>query len=364
MNLLSSDTFKQNYVNYVRTRHPTAISYYLAKFPLSYLTNARLTWMLKRISTSPPNWYNDDLGTHGTPLAGAVLRNDVEMINFLIDAGADVDKPFDHHRWYSGMTPLYLAANHGYQEAFDALLDRGADPRKPHTFSQCTVLHESCYHGQIRKVKRLLELGVDLNCKNQQGLTPLHVAIQLGAVKLLVETGAEVLHDTSSSSSSGFVKTAVHYSIELQDEAITEYLLEQCEDLGHLENINLEQIRWAEGKPWFARLRQVIGSEREGLDGGSARVLSAEDVMRAKCILQERLMLPSTVTANILDYAEYWVRSAGRRTELVVVDESTPEHPYVQVCVPGWGGASPVRQVVFRTRSHDQGKSMSQFPYV
>jgi hypothetical protein len=59
--------------------------------------------------------------------------------------------------------------------------------------------------------------------------------------------------------------------------------------------------------------------------------------MRAKCLLQERLRLLPTVTAIILDYAEYWVRSVGWRNEPVVVDEKTVEQPYVQVRVSDLG---------------------------
>jgi len=40
-----------------------------------------------------------------------------------------------------------------------------------------------------------------------------------------------------------------------------------------------------------------------------------------------------------------------------MVDQDAPEGPYVKVRVQGWGGKLPVRRVIFRTRSHDQGKS-------
>jgi hypothetical protein len=197
--LLSGDDFKQNYVTFIHTRHPTLASLYLTKFPLSYLVNARLTWMLQRMSTSPPNWYNDDLGQHGTALGVAVWRNDINMINFLVDAGADINKPTDNHVWIAGMTPLHLAVDLGCQEAFDMLLDRRADSSKPHTFTHCTVLHEFCSRGQVSRVKQLLGLGVDLNAKNRQGLTPIHFAVQgrsLEVIKLLAEAGAQILHDT------------------------------------------------------------------------------------------------------------------------------------------------------------------------
>ena len=361
MELLASNTFTTNYLNYLQARSRSAIHYDSDKPSLSIFTNARLTWMLKRISTSPPNWYNDELGCHGTPLVNAVFRNDTEMIDFLIDAGADINKPADIYLLYPGAPPLYVAADGLKWEAFDLLLRRGADVNKPHTFSHNIVLHEACKQGRSDKVKQLLERGTDFNSKNLQGLTPLHCAIQGGsleAVRLLVEAGADILDSAKLRAGTGSGKTAVHYAIELRNEAITEYLLEHCSDLGHLNNLTVEQIYWAEGRPWFARLQQAIGSEGESLrQQGSPTFLTAADVMRARWILQNRLALPPALTALILDYAEYWVRQVERREELWVIDQHTPERPYVCVSVPGWGGSSPVRRVIFRTRSHDQGKS-------
>jgi hypothetical protein len=361
MEFLRSNTFTKNYMNYLqaRQRSPSFHIYYGDKPPLSYLTNAKLTWMLKRLGSA--DWFNEELGGHGTPLINAAVRNDIEMINFLLDAGVDAHKPTDHHV-LAGSTPLHLAANNSVWDAFDLLVHRGADINKPHAFTWETVLHQVCAHGRLDKVKRLLELGVAFDCKNYQGMTPLDFAIQGGSleiVKLLVDTGAKIV-ERGSEMGSG--KTAIHFSIELRNEAITEYLLERCDDLDRLHNLTLKQIQWAEGKPWFGRLRQAVESDSTGPDRqDNLRFFTALDVMRTRFILQHRLWLPPAVTAAILDYAEYWVRSACRRDELWVVDQDTPQLPYVQVLVPGWGGASPVRRVVFRTRSHDQGKSKKQF---
>ena len=343
MEFLGSNVITNNYMNYRwASRAPSK-----DKPPLSSLTNGRLTWILKRMSPSPPIWYNDELGQHGTPLINAVARNDVEMMSFLIDVGADIDKPTDHHLSLTGVTPLFLAAAHMNWDAFDLLLDRGADPNKGHTFLLETALHQVCTQGRLDKARRLLDVGCDPNAKNRHDFTALHCAIQGGSletVKLLVEAGTEIVNRESS-------KTAMHCAIELQNEVIMEYLLDHCQVLGHLNNLTLDQIRWAEGKPYFARLRQAINS---GLN--SQEFFTSTDVLQVKCILQRRLKLPLSVTAAILDHAEYWVRSIARREELWVIDEKTPEHPYVQVRVPGMGVASPVRRVIFRTRSHDQGK--------
>ena len=359
MEFLASNTFTPNFMNYLQARDRSAVDFHSDKPPLSLLTNARLTWMLKRMSTNAPDWYNEELGAHGTPLTNAVFRNDVDMINILIDAGVDINKPIDYHVHAAGVTPLYIATASNHSEAFEILLQRGADVNKPHTFTFDTVLHEVCRQGRLDKAKRLLEIGSKINCRNHHGLTPLHSAIQGGSlevVKLLVNAGAEIVDRVEFGSGMGSGKTAVHYALELRSEAIIECLLNHCDDLGHLQNLSLHQIRWAEKKPWFARLRRAIASGSGFEQQDSPRFFTATDVLQTRCILQDRLKLPSAVTAVILDYAEYWVRRVGMRDELWVVDQGTPEHPYVQIIVPGWGGVSPVRRVIFRTRSHDQGK--------
>jgi hypothetical protein len=242
-------------------------------------------------------------------------------------------------------------------DAFDLLLDRGADPNKGHSVLLETALHQVCGQGRLDKARRLLEVGCNPNGKDYHGFTALHCAIQGGSlemVKFLVEAGTETATSTNLVSGGESSKTAMHCAIELQNEAIMEYLLDHCQVLGHLNNLTLDQIRWAEGKPYFARLESAVIKHQEFL------FFTSTDVTRVRCILQGRLKLSPSVTAAILDHAEYWVRSIARRDEPLVIDQNTPERPYVQVRVPGWGGMSPVRRVVFRTRSHDQGKSLSR----
>jgi ankyrin repeat protein len=57
------------------------------------------------------------------PLHAAALANDAEIVQLLIDAGADPNQ------WvYAGVTPLHAATVADSQEAVDVLLDAGADP--------------------------------------------------------------------------------------------------------------------------------------------------------------------------------------------------------------------------------------------
>lgn len=100
-----------------------------------------------------------------------------------------------HARDKDGSTPLHCAVWKGHAEVVNALLDAGADI---HAHNQndhwgTTPLHAAAHanHGPI--VKRLIEHGADVNARNLRGGTPLgetsaHNAAR--AAKILKEHGA------------------------------------------------------------------------------------------------------------------------------------------------------------------------------
>ena len=57
-----------------------------------------------------------------TPLRYAITNNDIEMVLYLIEHGADVN-----HTNERGWTPLMTAARHGHSDIIDILLAEGAD---------------------------------------------------------------------------------------------------------------------------------------------------------------------------------------------------------------------------------------------
>ena len=182
-----------------------------------------------------------------------------------------------------------------------------------------------------------MDLGVDVDRNNRQGFTPLHTAIldgSLDVVTLLVGVGADVLYSPNTRTNVRLqIVTTIHdYAIELQSEASTEF---RCD--------------------WEA----VTTGYQFGHQSCQRTVpLSAIECHGCRaCILQERLKLPPVVTAVILGYAGYRVKAATRRDEHLMGDQDAPESPYVKVRVQGWGGKLPVQQVIFRTPSHNQGKS-------
>ncbi|KAF8686152.1 hypothetical protein HU200_043658 [Digitaria exilis] len=133
----------------------------------------------------------DDNGR--TPLFCAIEGENVAVVKYLLDHGADQDKA-DHR----GLTPLHSAAESGDCEMVELLLAKGAyvDP-----IVGGTPLHVAATEGHDGTMKILLEHNAD-ETDMILGVTPLFAAITVGSVKcvkLLVKAGAEINEDCISS---------------------------------------------------------------------------------------------------------------------------------------------------------------------
>jgi ankyrin repeat protein len=125
-----------------------------------------------------------------TAIQWAAYRNDVEMADLLIAAGADVNKP---NR--DGATPLWLAAENGNASMLERLLKGGADPnaRQP---DGATALMMAARNGNVDAIAVLLAHKADPGLKeNLRGTTALMWAAEQShpaAIKLLLDRGARV----------------------------------------------------------------------------------------------------------------------------------------------------------------------------
>jgi ankyrin repeat protein len=171
------------------------------------------------------HWFLDhgvDVNAHRC-LHHAISRGrGVPILTALIDAGADVNLPWD--RWDVGRRPLALAARCGHLAAFELLASRGAiavlDPvdaavlavavsrsacRRPRRRRWATrtatvtgwILGQFALLGRTDVVRALLDSGLTVDTRGWSNFTPLEQAAMHGrtqTVQLLIDRGAD-LHD-------------------------------------------------------------------------------------------------------------------------------------------------------------------------
>ena len=102
-----------------------------------------------------------------SPLMMAALKGHTELVQLLINKGADINK--------TGWTPLHYAASFGHLQIMQMLLDAHAylDAESP---NGSTPLMMAAQYGTPSAVKLLLEAGADPLIKNQLGLTAIDFA--------------------------------------------------------------------------------------------------------------------------------------------------------------------------------------------
>ncbi len=97
---------------------------------------------------------------------------DAETAQLLIDHGANIHDEYD-----GGGTPLHIADN---AEVAKVLIDNGADVNGQSVLFGHMPLHAASYRGKKDVVHLLLDHGADVNATNNDGATPLLIALLEG----------------------------------------------------------------------------------------------------------------------------------------------------------------------------------------
>ncbi len=129
-----------------------------------------------------------DDGENVTPLAYAAGFGHMEVLEYLVARGADVNA-----RDPRGLTALHLTVYTGQLQALRYLLDKGADVKAKGP-SGMVALHWA-NRGSADVVRLLIERKAEIDARNDYGNTPLILAVREGnreVVTALVEGGADV----------------------------------------------------------------------------------------------------------------------------------------------------------------------------
>ncbi|KAF7552402.1 hypothetical protein G7Z17_g4370 [Cylindrodendrum hubeiense] len=132
--------------------------------------------------------FENNTAEHGirSPLAHPILRRNKELVHLFLEAGANVN---EHNQdiWY-GRSPLQWAVEVGDLDIMDCLLKAGADVNAPPAFiGGGTALQLAAIQGHIGVAKHLLDLGANINAlpSRQHGRTALEGAAERGRLDML-----------------------------------------------------------------------------------------------------------------------------------------------------------------------------------
>ncbi|EFR00113.1 hypothetical protein MGYG_03119 [Nannizzia gypsea CBS 118893] len=176
---------------------------------------------------------------------------------------------------------------------------------------------------------------------------------RLKDIRLLVEDEADP-YDLMATDS--YYKTALQCALEMRNSAVCAYLAGRMLEQGRRLPVVLPPavVDWARREPWFPTLELALSG---GWDSSWSRTTSltkkSYDALLAW--LAAGLKLPETITARILDEAEFWVAVSVRRERELYFDENSRIRPYVEVECPALQGY--LRRIDVLTVSHDQGWS-------
>jgi ankyrin repeat protein len=132
------------------------------------------------------------------PLMEAVINNDLETIDTLLNQGFPVDMRAPYlGNLNDAHTPLLVAARDGHLQAADRLLRAGADVNAVEPTFLAVPLHKATYNGRLEMTKLLLrQPGIHIDYQGPtNGYTPLHDALWHGfeeCAALIIEAGAKL----------------------------------------------------------------------------------------------------------------------------------------------------------------------------
>ena len=117
-----------------------------------------------------------------SPLINAAISNNVELINWLVENGADVNKK-DTNGW----TALFFAAQEVNPNIVKILLENKADPNIQDNHGNVvafTILRKWMGGKNFASLKEIVEHGADLTIKNNYNKFPLEIISDATKTKL------------------------------------------------------------------------------------------------------------------------------------------------------------------------------------
>ena len=126
-----------------------------------------------------------------TPMHAAAYNGHRNIIELLIEHGADVNPQIKLAGSFNNMTPLDFDLFYSDGQNCELLIEHGGvTGTKPDS-----SIHEAAEYGYSEGLKHLLIAGADINARDENGMTPLHLAVKHGQkamTEVLIAKGADL----------------------------------------------------------------------------------------------------------------------------------------------------------------------------
>ena len=189
------------------------------------------------------------------PLEWAISSDNTELVEFLLDHGADAKAKSD-----VGSTPLHTAADRGDLEIAEMLIAHGVDVNAKIT-GGTTPLHQAAWGGHEAMMKLLLSKGAEADAKRNDGLTPLINAAGPGAerngkgcAEMLLAKGANI------NATDGDGETPLHKAAYYGNKDVVEILLAHGASINATNKNGRTPLKLA-SKPEIAELLRQHGAK-------------------------------------------------------------------------------------------------------
>ena len=244
-------------------------------------------WLTTYIGCSVNDRSND--GT--TPLGTAIVQENLEIVQMLIEKGADANMTYEvesEDGTIFPISPLIEALEMENSDIVLFLIVQGCANLNVKNSKGASPLHISVYNSMEDIVEKLLESDVSINAKDDKGATPLIIAAQEGdskILKTLLQKNAQI-DEQDLSGSTALMVAVKRYLFEDESEETrecVEMLLEWNADVNATDNENNNVLMqcdeaWSEPNEElrFALIRAGCSVNQENDKGESHLVQAVE----------------------------------------------------------------------------------------
>lgn len=195
----------------------------------------------------------------------SIIYGHIETVKAFITAGADVNYILD------GDIPLHRAVERGHQEIIEFLLDIGADVNIRDETESTPLITAAC-RGNREIANMLIAKGADINARDDNGYTPLIIAAKFGNTEVagaLILAGADIdAKDNNGNTALMYASIDDYNAIEPlpELEELAEISLREADKFKKLEKLdNILSNFEIKGRANIAIMLRIAGASQQDL---------------------------------------------------------------------------------------------------